>query len=141
MTKMLQALFAFEVHSSAPERNVIQTPTGARDQVMHQSDATGQPLLLDGKFGADIIRFPAGGQVDTHVHDGAHMLFCLAGAGVVEYGSPSDADLESHSLYPGLCYLIPGQVPHAIRATTDLVLIAVGNDHRPVGSPARLDLV
>ena len=102
---------------------------------MHNSDGTGQPLVKHGKFGADLVRFKAGEGVGEHVHEGSHILFCLDGKGFVDYGP------QPHRLSPGVCYLVPGLQPHAIRATTDLLLIAVGDDHRPVDSPERLDMV
>lgn len=102
---------------------------------MCHSDGTGLPLLKDGNFGADIIRFAAGKGVMNHTHEGAHILIVIKGTGFVEYNS-IDYDLE-----PGLCYLIPSNVDHAIKATTELMLIAVGNNHRPVDSTERLDVV
>lgn len=102
---------------------------------MHNSDGTGEPLVKHEKFGADLVRFKAGKGVAMHVHEGSHILFCLDGKGFVDYGP------QPHQLSPGVCYLVPGLQPHAIRATTDLLLIAVGDDYRPVDSPARLDMV
>ena len=109
---------------------------------MLHSDGTAKPLVLEpatsawvGAFGADVIRFAAGGGVGRHTHPGAHILFCLAGRGFVEYG------LTKHHLEPGFCYLIESNIKHAIEATTDLVLLAVGNDHQPAASKKRLRVV
>lgn len=102
---------------------------------MVNSDATGLPLLKLSDFGADIIRFDAGKGVTNHTHDGDHILFVLKGLGFVEY------DGINHELRPGLCYLVPGTVDHAIKATTELVLIAVGNEHFPVDSWERMSLI
>jgi len=102
---------------------------------MVNSDATGLPLLKLSEFGTDIIRFDAGKGVNNHTHDGDHMLFVLKGKGFVEYNG------VDHALRPGLCYLILGFVDHAIKATTELVLIAVGNKHFPVDSWERMSLV
>ena len=102
---------------------------------MHRSDATGRPLLKLGDFGADLIHFEAGGRVEMHTHPGDHILFALAGRGVVVYeGTP-------HDLEPGVCYLIPGSAPHAVYAAADtpLTLAVVGNRHIPVDCVARLD--
>lgn len=99
---------------------------------MHNSDGTGEPLVLLDKFGADIIRFEAGKGVMNHIHPGAHILFVLKGTGIVEYEG------VEHALFPGLCYLIPGNTRHAIRAKDDLVLIAVGNNHQPLSSTDRM---
>jgi quercetin dioxygenase-like cupin family protein len=108
---------------------------GALPTQMHMSDGTGLPLIKDGGFGADLIRFDAGKGVRNHTHEGAHILFVLKGNGFVEYNG------VDHTLEPGVCYFVPSFVEHAIKATTELVLIAVGNDHRSVGSKDRLEVV
>lgn len=99
---------------------------------MCNSDGTGLPLLKYKDFGADIIRFAAGEGVMNHTHEGDHILIVIKGVGFVEYNG------VDHDLEPGTCYLIPGYVDHAIKATTDLVLIAVGNSHRPLDSEERM---
>lgn len=115
--------------------------TGEQSLQMKHSDATATPLLRDESimqaFGADIIRFPPGGRVGLHTHPGAHALFVLRGNGFVAYYD------EKYDLKPGLCYLIPSHVPHAIDAAKDeeLVLIAIGNDHQLADSEARLEIV
>lgn len=101
---------------------------------MAHSDATARHLLAHGLFGSDLIRFPAGGRVPEHTHPGAHQLFVLSGEGWVEYEG------VAHPLFPGVCYLIPGGARHAVRAATELTLIAVGDDWRPPDSDERLDL-
>lgn len=104
---------------------------------MVQSDATGLPLLKYEEFGADLIRFEPGKKVGPHTHPGSHILVCLAGFGIVWY------DGEELELKPGVCYLIPEFVPHAVYAHPEspesLVLMAIGNAHRPVDSAARLE--
>lgn len=122
-----KAIFAEHSNSGS-----LEVCGGERSIHMHLSDGTGEPLLRFNSFGADIIRFPADGGVGLHVHEGDHILFVLYGRGVVVYAS------EEHELYPGLCYLIPGSVEHAIRASEELVLVAVGNIHRPLESMERL---
>lgn len=110
----------------------IAVASGALPVQMQHSDGTGAPLLKRNGFGSDIIRFAAGEGVKSHTHEGDHMLFVIKGEGVVEY------DGVDHPLKPGVCYFVDGNVPHAIRAETELTLIAVGNDHRPLDSEARL---
>jgi quercetin dioxygenase-like cupin family protein len=110
----------------------LSIPSGPRQYRMFKSDATGSPLLKEGKFGADVIRFGPREGVANHVHEGAHILFVLKGTGWVVYEG------VDHELEPGLCYFVPSWVEHAIRADTELILIAVGNDHRPVDSSERL---
>lgn len=99
---------------------------------MKNSDGTGTPLVCYGSFGADVIRFQAGEGVQNHTHEGDHILFVLRGQGVLVFAG------ENHNLYPGLCYLVPGSVDHAIQASENLVLIAVGNQHRPLDSSERM---
>lgn len=110
----------------------LSVPAGERPHKMHCSDGTGLPLLLHKKFGADVIRFGANEGVMNHTHEGDHILFVLKGTGFVEYNG------VDHELEPGVCYMIPGYVDHAIKATTELVLIAVGNNHFPVDSTLRM---
>lgn len=105
---------------------------GERSIKMCNSDGTGEPLLALNGFGADIIRFAAGEGVMNHTHAGDHILFVVRGTGVVEY------DGIEYELYPGLSYLVPGNVDHAIRATKNLVLIAVGSKHQPLDSEERM---
>lgn len=107
---------------------------GLLTRKMAHSDATGLPLLKSGPFGADLIRFPAGGKVDSHTHPGEHMLFVLGGEGRLVLG---DAEVN---LMPGICYHVPANISHAIFAATELTLISVANDHRPVESEERLSV-
>lgn len=106
---------------------------------MRKSDATALPLVARDGFGADVISFGPGQCVERHVHPGAHILFVLEGEGELTYGD------ERWHLEEGLCYLVPPMVPHAIHADPDsredLVLVAVGDDHRPVWSAERLEIV
>ncbi|MDD9954075.1 MAG: cupin domain-containing protein [Candidatus Woesearchaeota archaeon] len=104
---------------------------------MSKSDATAYPLLLyeQNKFGAEIIRFGAEERVARHTHKGDHILLVTKGEGVLGYGT------SEHPISAGMAYLVPGSVPHSIDATTELALIAIGNDHRPADSSRRLDLV
>lgn len=104
---------------------------------MSNSDALAFPLIKHGAFGADIIKFGPGEKVDNHTHVGAHILFVIKGEGTVEYNQ------KPYDLTPGVCYLIPSMVPHAIKARADseLVLIAIGNDHRDADSMERMELV
>lgn len=103
---------------------------------MVNSDGTGLPLLKNGNFGTDLIRFGANEGVAEHRHIGQHVLFVLRGLGVVKY------DGIDNSLYPGKCYMVESFVPHAIYAGEDdsLVLLVVGDDHRGLADPARMEL-
>ncbi|MDD3040661.1 cupin domain-containing protein [Bacteroides sp.] len=117
------------------ENEVLSVPSGVRPIKMCNSDGTGSPLVKIDKFGADVIRFPAGQGVMNHTHEGAHILFAIKGTGFVEY------DGVDYALEPGVCYLVPSMVDHAIKATTELILIAVGNDHRALDSVERMEPV
>jgi quercetin dioxygenase-like cupin family protein len=109
--------------------------SGPRLLPMCNSDGTGTPLVKEAKFGADVIRFGPRQGVGNHVHEGAHILFVIKGEGWVDYEG------MEHRLEPGLCYFVPGLTQHAIRADTELVLIAVGNDHRALDSVERMEPV
>lgn len=103
---------------------------------MENSDGTGTPLLKNGKLGADIIRFGPSEGVAEHTHVGQHVLFVLRGLGVVQY------DGLNNNLYPGKGYLVESWVPHAIYAGAedDLVLLVVGDDHKDLSDPERMNL-
>lgn len=113
----------------------FRRPAGPLPHQMVNSDATGLPLLKDGGFAADLIRFPAGGCVRPHVHPGGHMLFVVGGSGELEFGG------ERVGLQNGVAYYVPGATPHAIYAETELTLISVSDDHRPVDAAERLEMV
>lgn len=108
---------------------------GPLPRPMVSSDATGLALAKVGGFGADLIRFPAGGEVRPHTHPGDHILVVVSGSGWVDY------DGVPHALEAGVLYLVPGSVPHGIRAETELTLLSIANDHRPVDAESRLEMV
>lgn len=105
---------------------------GPRSFQMANSDATGDPILSNGNFGCDIIRFDAGKGVPAHTHEGNHILLVLLGTGFVFY------DQRPYALKAGYAYLIEGSVVHAIKATTELILMAIGDNHFPVDSQERM---
>lgn len=106
---------------------------------MVSSDATGYPLVSQGGFGADLIRFEPGEKVGPHTHPGDHILICIAGTGILWF------DGAQYVINVGFIYFVPGEVPHAVYAHPNsegpLVLFAVGNNHWPVDSPARLNVI
>lgn len=112
--------------------NNLTVKTGQRPFLMACSDATGEPLLTTGKFGCDIIRFAPGEGVGAHTHEGNHILLVLHGEGCVIWNDCR------YQLSPGLAYLIEGKVVHAIEANSELILMAIGDDHRPVDSVERM---
>lgn len=110
----------------------IQPFSGEMDIQMMHSDGTARSLLLYKNFGADIIRFAPWKGVGTHTHEGDHILVVLVGNGWVEY------NWIDYDLKPWIAYMVPWSVPHAIKANSELVLMAIANDHRPAGSEERL---
>lgn len=120
---------------SGLQRARFLVPPGPLGVPMASSDATALRLFKAGPFGADLIRFPAGGSVPDHTHPGSHMLFVLSGSGWVDYeGVP-------HRLAEGDCYYVPGSTRHGIRAEAELTLLSVADDHRDAGSPERLHVL
>ena len=117
-----------------PEKQTqtLVVPTEARPVKLAHSPATGEALASNGLLGADIIRLSAGDGFVPHVHPGDHLLIVVGGQGTVSYGG---------KIYPtqaGEIYMIDGNVPHAVGAITDHVILAVGSPHRPVDSPDRM---
>lgn len=104
---------------------------------MHNSDGQGLDFFIDDSgqapFGAGVITFKAGTGVDTHTHEGSHILMVLKGTGELGYYQ------ETHQMFPGMIYNVPSNVPHSIIATTDMTLVVVGNDYRSVDSHERLE--
>jgi len=103
---------------------------------MVASQGMGKPLVADGRFGADMLRFEPGHKTTIHTHPGDHILFVAQGNGFLVF------DGIRHSLSAGDCYFVPGAVPHQVGATTDeLLLLSVANNHQPVDSEERLNVV
>ncbi|MFN8315832.1 MAG: cupin domain-containing protein [Chitinophagales bacterium] len=106
-----------------------------KEKKMFLLNGTGTHLVGYKSFGADIIRFESNAKVINHTHKGDHILFVLSGSGFVEYNG------VEYPLSPGVSYLIPGNVNHAMRSIDCLVLISVSNDYRPLESEERLQAV
>jgi len=113
----------------------IRVGMGPRSRPMAQTLATGDPLVSNGAIGADLIRVPAGAGFAPHTHPGDHLLICVGGLGTITY------DGTVYPTHAGQMYMISGDVPHAVGAITDHVLIAVGSPHRAVDDPSRATLV
>jgi quercetin dioxygenase-like cupin family protein len=118
------------------DATTLRVPHGPRPVDVHGArDATGQALVTNGKLGADVLRLPAGGGFAPHTHPGHHLLIVLAGEGTITYDG---------NVYPtraGQIYMIEGEVPHAVGAITDHVILAAGSPHKAVDSEERMDLV
>ncbi|MEA2511418.1 MAG: hypothetical protein QOJ59_905 [Thermomicrobiales bacterium] len=105
---------------------------GARPACMAHSNATGEGLVSNGFLGADVIRLAAGDGFVPHMHPGDHLLIVVGGLGTITCGG---------KVYPtraGEIYLVEGEVPHAVGAITDHVILAVGAPHRPVDATDRM---
>lgn len=105
---------------------------GLRSTPMAQSPATGASMVSNGQLGADVVRLAAGDGFVPHTHPGDHLLIVIGGRGTITYGG---------RIYPteaGQIYLIEGEVPHAVGAITDHVILAVGSPHKPVDAADRM---
>lgn len=103
-----------------------------RSVAVAQSEATGEALISNGNLGADIIRLAAGEAFAPHVHPGDHLLIVIGGDGTVTYGG---------KIYPtraGQIYMVEGEIPHAVGAITDHVILAVGCPHKAIHADDRM---
>src|SRR3954454_17341887 len=114
------------------ETHVLGVSLADRRVAMAHSVATGESLVSNGALGADVIHLAAGEGFVPHTHPGHHLLIVIGGDGTITYGG---------HIYPtsaGQIYLIEGEVPHAVGAITDHVILAVGSPHLPVDSEGRM---
>ncbi len=121
--------------SIGPDGTSLFVPHDERPVAVHGADATGMELVTAGVVGADILRLPAGAGFPVHIHVGHHVLIVLGGRGTITYGGkvfPTQA---------GQVYLVEGDVPHAVGAITDHVILAVGAPHKPIDSTSRMRVV
>jgi quercetin dioxygenase-like cupin family protein len=108
---------------------------GPRPVPLAHAPATGQALASNAQLGVDLIRVEAGKGFQPHTHPGDHVLIVVGGEGTITYHGV---------VYPtraGDLYMIDGQVPHAVGARTDHVILAVGSPHRPVDATDRMEPV
>ena len=106
---------------------------GERPTAVHGArGASGQGLVSNGAIGADLLRVPAGSGFVPHTHPGHHVLVIVAGRGTITFGG------RVHETSAGGIYLVPGQVPHAVGAITDHVILAVGAPHKAVDAEDRM---
>lgn len=103
---------------------------------MVASEAIGLPLVQSGCFAADMLDFGSQQKTSLHTHPGSHILFIVSGHGWLDY------DDQTHDLELGTCYFVPGSVAHRIRSSKEgLTLLSVSNDHRPVNSSERVEVL
>jgi len=100
------------------------------------SQAKGLNLVKDNNFAADILRFNANEKTSLHTHPGDHILFVVEGDGWLKFGD------DLYELTTGTCYFVPGSVPHQVIAgSVGMFLLSIANDHRPVDSSKRLEIL
>lgn len=103
---------------------------------MAGSLALGLPLVKKGDFAADMLRFAPYAQTSLHTHPGDHILFVYQGDGWLDYGD------ETHDLVDGTCYLVEGNIPHRVRASSvGMLLLSVAIAHQSVDSADRLQIL
>lgn len=119
-------------HDVEQHKQFLSVSTHSRSIKMARGQATGESTVSNGHLGADVIHVRAGEGFIPHTHPGDHLLIIVGGQGTITYGG---------KIYPteaGQIYLIDGNVPHAVGAITDHVILAVGSPHKPVDSPDRM---
>ncbi|MCG8920196.1 cupin domain-containing protein [Actinokineospora sp. PR83] len=115
------------------DRTTLRVGHGPLPSAMHGAvGATGRELATIGAIGADLIRLPAGSGFQPHTHPGHHVLTVVGGIGTITYGG------KVYETNAGQTYLIEGDVPHAVGAITDHVILAVGSPHMPVDHENRM---
>jgi mannose-6-phosphate isomerase-like protein (cupin superfamily) len=90
-------------------------------------------MVTNGRLGVDLIRVAAGQGFQPHTHPGDHILIVVGGSGTITYDGvvyPTEA---------GDLYMIEGEVPHAVGARTDHVILAVGSPHKLVDDLDRME--
>ena len=111
---------------------LLAVDMGERSAAMAHSNATGEGLVSNGVLGADIIRVGAGDGFVPHTHPGDHLLIIIGGVGTITY------DGKIYETRAGQIYMIEGNIPHAVGAITDHVILAVGSPHKPIDSVERM---
>ncbi|PKW18473.1 cupin domain-containing protein [Saccharopolyspora spinosa] len=119
--------------SIGPDHTELRVDHGELAVPMHgTAAASGQQLATNGEIGADLIRLPAGQGFVPHTHPGHHVLTVVAGTGTITYGG------RIHETHAGQTFIIEGQVPHAVGAITDHLIVAVGAPHKRIDSTDRM---
>ena len=100
--------------------------------------AKGRHLLDNGIMGTDLLHLAPGKSFELHTHPGHHLLYTVMGQGTVTF------DGIVHKVTPGMLYLIPANVPHAVGADPDHfhVIMAIGaSPYKALDDPDRMALV
>jgi len=117
------------------DTQTLSVSTLERPVRMKKSPATGEGLITNGKLGIDVIRLGEGDGFKPHTHPGDHLLISIAGKGTITY------DGKIYPTRPGQVYMIEGEVPHAVGAITDHVILAIGSPHKLIDSNERMSVV
>ena len=107
---------------------------------MAKSQGTAKELIpIEEGMGLDIIHFNADEGVERHIHPGSHILIVTSGFGELDWFD------KTKELKAGMVYRIRTYEPHAVRAAAEseagMVLLVIGNDHRPAHAEDRLELL
>jgi quercetin dioxygenase-like cupin family protein len=114
------------------QQTILYVDHRPRTQHLAHSPATGEGLVSNGRMGVDLIQLSAGRGFQPHTHPGDHLLIVIGGRGTLTY------DGVIYPTQAGQVYCIEGQVPHAVGAITDHVILAVGSPHKAVDDPERM---
>jgi quercetin dioxygenase-like cupin family protein len=117
---------------SVEHEQLLSVDLHPRPFAMAHSTATGQGTVTNGFLGADVIHIRAGEGFVPHTHPGDHLLIVIGGKGTITY------DGKIYPTEAGQIYMIDGDVPHAVGAISDHVILAVGAPHKPVDSADRM---
>ena len=115
--------------------HLLAVAVGPGEVEMVGSVATGTPLVSNSRIGADLISLEAGQRFAPHTHPGDHVLVVVAGCGTLTLDG---------AIYPteaGQVLIVDGEMPHAVGAVTDHLILAIGSPHRPVDASDRMVLV
>lgn len=91
------------------------------------------------EIGADVIELQPGHAFPDHVHSGEHILYVIAGQGVVSI------DGMEHPLQVGDVIFIPAEYPHNVKNPAESVgpfmLLTVGYPHKHIAAQDRMRTV
>jgi quercetin dioxygenase-like cupin family protein len=121
--------------TSKGNSQLLEVGLGERGVPIVDSPATGEALVSNCSMGADLIRLEAGKGFSPHTHPGDHLLVIVGGQGTITY------DGKIYRTQAGQVYLVEGEVPHAVGAITDHVILAIRSPHRKIDSDERMNLV
>ncbi len=91
------------------------------------------------EIGADLIELQPGSAFPNHVHPGEHILYVIAGQGLVHIAE------AAHPIRTGDVIFIPAEYAHSVHNPSDnpgpLRLLTVGYPHKHIAARDRMRLV